>query len=351
MVTVCELAPRVSAQQAVMPRLPRPQDPPEDDPPAGNAPKAPTPPPKPPSGGFFLNSLPTNDSKEKDPLPKTMGVTYYLYRWYDPLTGRWPSRDPIGEEGGINLYGFVGNDGVNAWDYIGLAFPAAAGSLITRYPGQKHTIGKTFFDIDFDKDNCVVNVNISLNLRVKMPAHSMTGATGEQRAKAREMLNKLNEDLDNEKQKIKNGVESKWNNKYKLFCPCDCKDGILIKVGVDFNDEGFPVGIARNTGRNSNQFDWNLSQGTENTAAHEIGHFLGNIDEYNHAEHGAPTNVEGNSGGGTQPRDFGAPNQAGGNLMNNPNGETSAAHYSEINARMSKLLGMKDQWCDIQPVN
>jgi RHS repeat-associated protein len=31
----------------------------------------------------------------------------------------WPSRDPIEEEGGINLYGFVGNDGVNWWDYLG----------------------------------------------------------------------------------------------------------------------------------------------------------------------------------------------------------------------------------------
>ena len=31
----------------------------------------------------------------------------------------WPSRDPIQEDGGINLYGFVGNDGVNQWDLLG----------------------------------------------------------------------------------------------------------------------------------------------------------------------------------------------------------------------------------------
>ena len=47
------------------------------------------------------------------------GVAYYGYRYYDPTTGRWPSRDPIQELGGINLYGFVGNDGVNAWDVLG----------------------------------------------------------------------------------------------------------------------------------------------------------------------------------------------------------------------------------------
>jgi RHS repeat-associated protein len=48
------------------------------------------------------------------------GLLYYGYRYYDPKTGRWPSRDPIEEEGGYNLYGFVGNDGVNQWDYLGL---------------------------------------------------------------------------------------------------------------------------------------------------------------------------------------------------------------------------------------
>ncbi len=32
----------------------------------------------------------------------------------------WPSRDPIEEEGGVNLYGFVGNDGVDSWDKLGL---------------------------------------------------------------------------------------------------------------------------------------------------------------------------------------------------------------------------------------
>ena len=48
------------------------------------------------------------------------GLLYYGYRYYDPQTGRWPSRDPIEEEGGVNLYGFVGNDGVSKLDLLGL---------------------------------------------------------------------------------------------------------------------------------------------------------------------------------------------------------------------------------------
>jgi RHS repeat-associated protein len=44
------------------------------------------------------------------------GLSYYGYRFYSPTIGRWTTRDPIGEEGGINLYGFVGNDPVHYVD-------------------------------------------------------------------------------------------------------------------------------------------------------------------------------------------------------------------------------------------
>jgi RHS repeat-associated protein len=45
---------------------------------------------------------------------------YYGYRYYHPQTGRWINRDPIEERGGLNLYGFVGNDGVTKVDHLGL---------------------------------------------------------------------------------------------------------------------------------------------------------------------------------------------------------------------------------------
>lgn len=48
------------------------------------------------------------------------GLNYYGFRYYNPSTGRWPSRDPIGERGGLNLYGMVNNNPVNHWDYLGL---------------------------------------------------------------------------------------------------------------------------------------------------------------------------------------------------------------------------------------
>ncbi|MEO7100730.1 MAG: RHS repeat-associated core domain-containing protein [Luteolibacter sp.] len=49
------------------------------------------------------------------------GLYYYGYRFYDPATGRWSSKDPIGESGGFNLYGFVNNSGTGAVDMLGMA--------------------------------------------------------------------------------------------------------------------------------------------------------------------------------------------------------------------------------------
>gem|GEM_PF-1503127 len=48
------------------------------------------------------------------------GLYYYGYRYYNPDQGRWINRDPIEEEGGLNLYAFVGNEPVGNWDWLGL---------------------------------------------------------------------------------------------------------------------------------------------------------------------------------------------------------------------------------------
>lgn len=47
----------------------------------------------------------------------------YGFRYYDPETGRWPSRDKINERGGLNLYTFVLNQSVNHWDLLGNRIP------------------------------------------------------------------------------------------------------------------------------------------------------------------------------------------------------------------------------------
>ncbi|MCX6866825.1 MAG: hypothetical protein NTV46_11540, partial [Verrucomicrobia bacterium] len=76
--------------------------------------------PRPPKPRNPRNSMASNRLRRKSPHARPVHVADYGYRYYDPLTGRWQSRDPIEEEGGVNLYGFVRNDGGNKLDYLGL---------------------------------------------------------------------------------------------------------------------------------------------------------------------------------------------------------------------------------------
>ena len=47
------------------------------------------------------------------------GLSYYNWRHYDPVHGTWLGRDPIGTDGGVNLYAFCGNDPINFFDSNG----------------------------------------------------------------------------------------------------------------------------------------------------------------------------------------------------------------------------------------
>jgi RHS repeat-associated protein len=62
------------------------------------------------------------------------GLVYYGYRYLNPGTGRWLSRDPIGERGSMLLYGFVTNNPINLFDKHGDVISDWAGRvLLLRY--------------------------------------------------------------------------------------------------------------------------------------------------------------------------------------------------------------------------
>jgi len=48
-------------------------------------------------------------------------LVYYGYRYFMPSTGTWTSRDPEGEEGGLNIFAPLDDDAINDVDYLGLS--------------------------------------------------------------------------------------------------------------------------------------------------------------------------------------------------------------------------------------
>jgi len=91
----------------------------EDDADPGTGVTATSPRPRPPRPGNASRSRALRSQKPSKLAENTVHVADYLYRYYDPTTGRWPSRDPIEEDGGVNLYGFVFNAPQNWIDRLG----------------------------------------------------------------------------------------------------------------------------------------------------------------------------------------------------------------------------------------
>ena len=68
-------------------------------------------------------------------LDAETGMYYYGYRQYSPELGRWLSRDPLDEQGGINLYGFVQNDPLDLVDDLGMSIMGGAWGMFFHYFG------------------------------------------------------------------------------------------------------------------------------------------------------------------------------------------------------------------------
>jgi len=74
-------------------------------------------------------------------LDQETGLYYYGYRYYSADTGKWLSRDPIEETGGVNLYGFVGNNPVSKWDYLGMETKVGPWTLDDRSSSNEYREG------------------------------------------------------------------------------------------------------------------------------------------------------------------------------------------------------------------
>lgn len=237
------------------------------------------------------------------PLDAVSGLYYYGYRFYNPSTGRWPSRDPIEERGGTNLYAFLRNNGLHSVDRLGLTIIRVDGlynqTLTNTGTGQDgYYEGVESYNINFYKVGCSVTVIVTLTL-----------------------TNFVSQDVIDA---WRTGVSNVWNVRAKVCCRCKCPSGMPITVTLNlvpvaFNPNGevnpIPDDGVNIPGVGDNQVNWttNLAEAPY-TAAHEIGHYLGNRDQY----------------GTVDGVDHGPGNNLSRGIMNNPYGYADVADFGNV---------------------
>ena len=113
------------------------------------------------------------------------GLSYYGYRFYAPTIGKWLTRDPLGEAGGINLYGFCLNDPVNWFDPLGLEVlsPEMIENFIPENPQYTWPDLSQWTTPDYDSMNAQINwwidtsgIEDAMNAGPSHPIHWHTDA-------------------------------------------------------------------------------------------------------------------------------------------------------------------------------
>jgi uncharacterized protein RhaS with RHS repeats len=77
-------------------------------------------------------------------LCATLAGVFSAHAYYDPGAQRWLNRDPIEELGGINLYGFLGNDPANRVDLFGLS-ESSIGDLYNNIACSAEALGHLWY--------------------------------------------------------------------------------------------------------------------------------------------------------------------------------------------------------------
>ncbi len=188
------------------------------------------------------------------------GWLNYGYRYYLPSLGRWPSRDPIREVGGSNLYAASNNNPAISADQFGLD--------PVKY--------------DFDKSSCTLRVTVTLKLSFIGQAKS-SEAQAYWKTTAKKQADKYFDNLpkkctpSSEKCCIcKDGVKIDLNLRYKTSALLFWVDAIKTKVHDDASYRS-SADIPHVTGGKKADLDWadTEEQKGQIPLIHEMGHMLG----------------------------------------------------------------------------
>jgi RHS repeat-associated protein len=142
------------------------------------------------------------------------GLVYYGYRFYSSEMGRWQSKDPIDEAGGLNLYVFVINNPFSHFDYLGALVKTCSTKVCSHLKKftDNRAIGRIVCE---DGEPCTCSW--PENLANWPPEHNPDGVTG---SAAVAECNKVHEDVH-------------ANDPHYKCPPCDGIEGYSVQQLAD----------------------------------------------------------------------------------------------------------------------
>jgi RHS repeat-associated protein len=195
-------------------------------------------------------ALPNRATHSKTPEIQRFkaGVPDYQYRYYDPVAGRWPSRDPIQERGGVNLYGFVRNRTVNLFDAFGLLVfpPDPGGHMKETYVSCscKQTLNVYCLMDKSKKSSFGLSGNGQSEAQLKEnaaldPVGALEAIEVAQTFAMKEAQEKI---LDSYKNQLLASQNSLWREESLGKMSCNCKVMNQTYQFVGYNDWWIPIG-------------------------------------------------------------------------------------------------------------
>ncbi len=91
-------------------------------------------------------------------------LLYYGYRYCKSSTGGWPNRDPLGEQGGVNLYRFVENEPIGSTDPDGRIKVSTTSLVVNKCGGFEATFKFQMEPLNSPEGYIVQEINLSETL-------------------------------------------------------------------------------------------------------------------------------------------------------------------------------------------
>ena len=213
------------------------------------------------------------------------GLVYYGFRYYMPDTGRWASRDPIGEEGGVNIYALVNNGPLNGMDLLGLS---GNGPRVTATKSTGGTIP-------------VINVTIEVDLYWYCSPLKKSGKPLLPLSKQQDLVNKAQakwtfDSIKRKKSQVPRTGLAKLLGNHETVYTDYVKYSVTTTFDSKYEDAGDSKGLALNRSKifieESKLRSWvewssykamktmRLRQFTQSAFNHEMGHMIGHRDMY-----------------------------------------------------------------------